>query len=145
VDILTDAGIAISMTENGDPYENALAERVNGIVKEKFNLYTSQLTFEQTAQKVLDSITAYNEIRPPGSCDNLTPNQAHQTLTPMKKRWKSYPRLETRPAARPLPSKSKERPLVYGQDKTLNLVPNAKYPLENNPVQLILGFIHSPV
>ncbi|HLZ88412.1 MAG TPA: IS3 family transposase [Puia sp.] len=123
VDVLTAAGIAISMTENGDPYENALAERINGIIKGEFNLYTSQLNFEQTCQKVQESITAYNEIRPHGSCDNLTPNQAHQTLTPMKKRWRSYPRLETAPAAGPLPSQSKGRPLVYGQDKIQYLSP----------------------
>jgi putative transposase len=126
VDVLTEAGIAISMTENGDPYENALAERVNGIIKGEFNLYTSPLTFEQTAQKVLESISAYNEIRPHGSCDNLTPNQAHRTLTPMKKRWKSYPRLETSPAAGPLPPKSKERPLVYRQDKNAYLSPDTQ-------------------
>ncbi|HXB07481.1 MAG TPA: IS3 family transposase [Puia sp.] len=104
VDLLTHAGIAISMTENGDPYENALAERVNGIIKGEFNLYSSQFSFEQTCQRVQESITAYNELRPHGSCDNLTPSQAHQTLTPMKKRWKSYPRLATSPAAGPLPS-----------------------------------------
>ena len=128
VDVLTDARIAISMTENGDPYENALAERVNGIIKGEFNLYNSQFNFEQTCQKVLESITAYNEIRPHGSCDNLTPHQAHQTLTPMKKRWKSYPRLATSPEAGPLPSKSMVRPLVYGQDKNQYLSPELQIP-----------------
>lgn len=123
VDVLARAAIAISMTENGDPYENALAERVNGIIKGEFNLYSSQLNFEQTQQRVMESITAYNEIRPHGSCNNLTPHQAHQTLTPMKKRWKSYPRLETSPTAGPLPSQSKGRPLVYGQDKNHYLSP----------------------
>jgi putative transposase len=128
VEVLTKAGIAISMTENGDPYENALAERINGIIKGEFNLYSSQLNFEQTYQKVLESITAYNEIRPHGSCDNLTPNQAHQTLTPMKKRWKSYPRLATSPEAGPLPSQSKGRPLVYRDDKNLYLSPEHQIP-----------------
>lgn len=93
VDVLSSAGIAISMTEKGDPYENALAERMNGIIKGEFNLYSSQQNFEQTYELVVQSITAYNEIRPHSSCDYLTPVQAHQTLTPMKKRWKNYPRL----------------------------------------------------
>ena len=128
VDVLTEAGIAISMTEKGDPYENALAERINGIIKGEFNLYTSQLTFEQTYQKVRESITAYNEIRPHGSCDNLTPNQAHQTITPMKKRWKSYPRLATLSEAGPPPSKSSVRPLLYGQDKNHYLSPQRQIP-----------------
>jgi transposase InsO family protein len=123
VDVLNTAAIAISMTENGDPYENALAERVNGIIKGEFNLYSSQLNFEQTCQRVQEIITAYNEIRPHGSCDNLTPNQAHQTLTPMKKRWKSYPRLKTPSEAGPLPLKSMERPLMYGEDKNHYLSP----------------------
>ena len=124
VEVLTAAGIAISMTQNGDPYENALAERVNGIIKGEFNLYSTQLNFGQTVEKIQESITAYNEIRPHGSCDNLTPHQAHQTLTPMKKRWKSYPRLETAPADGPLHSKSKERPLAYREDKNLYLSPD---------------------
>jgi putative transposase len=123
VDILSATGIAISMTEKGDPYENALAERVNGIIKGEFNLYSSQLNFEQTYERVVQSITAYNAIRPHGSCDNLTPNQAHQTLTPMKKRWKTYPRLATTASAGPLPLQSKGRPLGYGETENRYLGP----------------------
>lgn len=41
VEKLKENNIAISMTEAGDPYENALAERVNGILKSEFNLYSS--------------------------------------------------------------------------------------------------------
>ena len=52
VDLLLKNNIAISMTENGDPYENALAERMNGIIKTEFNLYSSLLGFEQTKQKI---------------------------------------------------------------------------------------------
>ena len=117
VDLLSGAGIAISMTEDGDPYENALAERVNGIIKGEFNLYSSQLSLDQTRERVKQSISAYNAIRPHGSCDNLTPDQAHQTLTPMKKRWKTYPRIDNSPSAGPLPLKSRARPLVYGKAK----------------------------
>ncbi len=83
--------IAISMTENGDPYENALAERMNGILKTEFNLYNSQLGFDQTCQLIATSITAYNQERPHGSCDFLTPEQAHQRQGLLKKRWKQYP------------------------------------------------------
>ena len=36
VKLLTDNGIRISMTEKGDPYENAVAERVNGILKSEW-------------------------------------------------------------------------------------------------------------
>jgi putative transposase len=92
VAILIGNNIAISMTENGDPYENALAERINGIIKGEFNLYQSQLGFEQTAIKVESSIRTYNEMRPHASCDYLTPEQAHQNNQQLKKRWKDYRR-----------------------------------------------------
>lgn len=92
VRILKENDIAISMTENGDPYENALAERVNGILKTEFNLYSSSVGFEQTCELVKNSITAYNEHRPHSSCDMLTPNQAHLQQGVLKKRWKQYPK-----------------------------------------------------
>lgn len=102
VDLLRSRNIAISMTDRGDPYENALAERMNGIIKGEFNLYTSQVNFEQTYQRIVRSIKAYNEIRPHGSCDYLTPSQAHQKQGELKKRWKKYPRkpMNNRSAAR---------------------------------------------
>jgi transposase InsO family protein len=87
VDRLTQNNIAISMTENGDPYENALAERVNGILKTEFNLYSSPSGFEDTRSRVQQSICAYNKLRPHSSCDYLTPNSAHASSGPLKKRW----------------------------------------------------------
>ena len=92
VQVLKGNNISISMTQNGDPYENALAERMNGILKTEFNLYGSQYGFEQTYQMVKESIAAYNSLRPHSSCDYLTPDQAHQLKGSMKKRWKSYPK-----------------------------------------------------
>lgn len=89
VDLLTENNISISMTENGDPYENALAERMNGILKTEFNLYSSQSGFDETFKRVNQSILAYNQLRPHASCDYLTPEQAHQKTGVMKKRWKN--------------------------------------------------------
>ena len=91
VALLDSECIPISMTERGDPYENALAERMNGIIKGEFNLYSSSVSFEQTYQKIHSSIKAYNELRPHGSCDYLTPCQAHQQGSVLEKRWKKYP------------------------------------------------------
>jgi len=91
VEILVSHAIDISMTECGNPYENALAERINGILKGEFNLSHNSLNFEQTHQKISKSIKAYNEHRPHGSCDYLTPNQAHEQGSVLKKRWKNYP------------------------------------------------------
>ena len=92
VDLLTGHRVAISMTENGDPYENALAERVNGIIKSEFNLYSSQLGFEDTKLKIAQSIKAYNCLRPHSSCDFLTPEQAHMKTGTLAKRWKKRER-----------------------------------------------------
>ena len=92
VQILKDNQISISMTQNGDPYENALAERVNGILKTEFNLHSSMHGLKQTYQMVKESIGAYNSLRPHSSCDYLTPEKAHLLKGYMKKRWKSYPK-----------------------------------------------------
>ena len=92
IDLLLKNNIAISMTENGDPYENALAERVNGIIKTEFNLYSSSLGFDQTEYQVSKSIKSYNELRPHASCDYLTPNRAHLQTEKLNKRWKNYNR-----------------------------------------------------
>jgi transposase InsO family protein len=78
VQMLTSNDIAISMTENGDPYENALAERVNGILKAEFNLYSSIAGFEETCRQVQKSIEAYNGLRPHASCDYLVPDERLQ-------------------------------------------------------------------
>jgi putative transposase len=94
VELLTENKIAISMTQNGDPYENALAERVNGIIKGEFNLYSSAVGFEQTCQLVQTAIQAYNDLRPHASCNYLTPQQAHLHSGVLTRRWKNYPKQE---------------------------------------------------
>lgn len=88
VDILTGGNIAVSMTENGDPYENAIAERVNGILKAEFDLYGEQTGLRETTKKIRENIQTYNQIRPHASCDYLTPEQAHLKHGELKKRWK---------------------------------------------------------
>ena len=92
IDLLNSENIAVSMTENGDPYENALAERMNGIIKNEFNLYSSALSFDDTYQLINESVKVYNDFRPHSSCDYLTPEQAHNEGKILKKRWKKYQR-----------------------------------------------------
>ena len=92
VALLRENNIIISMTNNGDPYENSIAERVNGILKSEFSLYGSQHGFEQTARLVENSIASYNEIRPHSSCEYLTPEQAHRKKGRLERKWKNYPR-----------------------------------------------------
>ena len=82
--------IKISMTENGDPYQNALAERVNGILKTEW-LYDMNLKdYPDTKRAVKSVIGIYNNERPHSSINMLTPTQAHQMTGVLKKLWRSY-------------------------------------------------------
>jgi putative transposase len=81
--------IAISMTEKGDPYENALAERMNGILKTEFGLDRKFDNFGQASAAVAYAIHVYNTFRPHASINYLTPQQAHQQQGLLPARWKS--------------------------------------------------------
>ena len=66
------------MTENGSPYDNAVAERVNGILKDEFGLAEQLDNYREASLQVKESIYAYNFLRPHLSCHMLTPDQMHQ-------------------------------------------------------------------
>jgi putative transposase len=70
---LKSKGIEISMTQNGDPYENAIAERINGILKYEFLLIDGFRDHLQAVDTIKDSIEIYNRERPYLSCSRLTP------------------------------------------------------------------------
>lgn len=90
VQLLEANTIGISMTENGDPLENAIAERVNGIIKEEY-LNDYQVDNIEDAKELLDVvIQLYNNERPHMSIGNLTPNQVHQNNIKTEKLWKNY-------------------------------------------------------
>ena len=67
-----------SMTESYDPYQNAVAERINGTLKQEFLINTQNLDLKSMKIVVKQSIDIYNQNRPHWSCDMLTPNQMHQ-------------------------------------------------------------------
>jgi putative transposase len=75
---LTENNISISMTENGSPYDNAVAERINGILKDEFGLSEQLDNHSEALLQVKESIYAYNFLRPHLSCDLLTPEKMHQ-------------------------------------------------------------------
>ena len=81
--------ITICMTEKYDPYENAIAERVNGILKDEFAIGEGFKNHLQAVREVKNAIGIYNEFRPHLSCNMKTPNQAHLTKEPLKKLWKN--------------------------------------------------------
>jgi putative transposase len=86
VDLLKQNNIQISMTENGDPLENALAERMNGIIKNEYLQFES--LNKSTAMQILKSTVAkYNEYRPHTSINMLTPERVHQEQLPVNRKW----------------------------------------------------------
>jgi len=90
VNVLKQYNIRISMTDKGDPYENAIAERVNGILKTEW-LYQMRLTSLEAAREAIgDIVRVYNEQRPHLSVGMLTPMQARLQSGVMKKLWKNY-------------------------------------------------------
>jgi transposase InsO family protein len=92
VKLLQDKNIQISMTENGDPLENDIAERVNGIIKEEY-LDNYQISNVSQANDLLNTvIRLYNEDRPHMSISNLTPDKVHYAKKRIEteKLWKIY-------------------------------------------------------
>jgi transposase InsO family protein len=85
---LQDVHFEISMAEKGNPYENAIAERMNGILKENYNLKKVFNSWEEANQKVDAAIYSYNCRRPHGSIEGLRPFEAHQKEGKLKKKWK---------------------------------------------------------
>jgi len=81
--------IRISMTEKSDPLENAIAERVNGILKQEL-LAKSFASFTEARREVDQAVSIYNNLRPHLSIDMLTRAEAHHATGPLQRRWKNY-------------------------------------------------------
>lgn len=75
---LKNAGMMISMTQDGSPYDNAVAERVNGILKQEYGLDEVIANENVLKKQVKQAINSYNNQRPHLSCWLLTPEQMHQ-------------------------------------------------------------------
>jgi len=88
IDLLESNNIAVSMTQSGSPYDNAIAERVNGILKHELGLDKTFEDHEQAIKAVDLAVSRYNKIRPHMSCGYLTPNQTHKSKQPIKRLWK---------------------------------------------------------
>ena len=91
-DLLRLNNISISMTEDSDPRDNAIAERVNRTIKEEF---TDEKTISfknvnQAKNNIPKIIKFYNEQRPHRSIEMLTPNVAFTMNRELKRCWKAY-------------------------------------------------------
>ena len=82
-DVMTrNNNIQLSMTENGDPYENALAERMNRTIKEEFGMDKTLKSKAQVASLVEESIFLYNRKRPHLALKMKTPESVYQQKIP---------------------------------------------------------------
>lgn len=78
VSLLRKAGMEISMTEQNHCYENACAERLNGILKQEFLLDHSFLNIQEAFKAVKQAILSYNYHRPHWALKLAIPAQLHQ-------------------------------------------------------------------
>jgi transposase InsO family protein len=89
ISLLNSGAIHISMTQSGNPKDNSIAERVNGILKTELleQVYPDITSAGQSAVKAIE---IYNSLRLHSSIDMMTPNQAHEQTGPIERRWKSW-------------------------------------------------------
>jgi putative transposase len=87
ITLLRSNDIDISMTQSGNPRDNAIAERVNGILKQELleGAYSSINQAQCSAEIAIDT---YNRLRPHSSVDMMTPAKAHTQTGPINRRWK---------------------------------------------------------
>jgi len=86
-----------SMTETYDPYANAIAERVNGILKQEFLLEDYPVDIKTMKLLVKDAVNIYNTKRPHWSCYMRTPQQMHSQR---QLKIRTYKNKDSRPASR---------------------------------------------
>ena len=79
----------ISMTQSGDPYENAMAERVNGILKTEL-ISSSYDDINAASLSIAKAITIYNYQRRHSSINYQIPDDVHRQKGPQIRRWKNY-------------------------------------------------------
>ncbi len=91
-EVLTKRKIKVSMTEKYDPYANAIAERVNGILKQEFLLEEYSCPIEILKKIVDESVATYNTKRPHLSCYMLTPEQMHKQQELKRVTYRSKPK-----------------------------------------------------
>ena len=87
--LLSKNQIQPSMTQNSDPYENAVAERINGILKQEFYIDKYNKDLPIMKQIIKETVEIYNQKRPHLSNHMLTPNQMHEQSKVVMKTYKT--------------------------------------------------------
>ena len=92
VQLLQKNKVQISMTQSGDPLENAVAERINRTIKEEFTDDREMhfCSIESAKVSINNFVNFYNENRPHRSVNWHTPNEAHKIKGCIKRAWKNY-------------------------------------------------------
>jgi transposase InsO family protein len=90
IKVLTAHSVTPSMTENGNPKDNAMAERINSTIKNELLYGKTFTSLHQVKEAVDKAILFYNMERPHSSLDRLTPEQAHGMQGKMKRHWHSW-------------------------------------------------------
>lgn len=92
--------ITISMASRGKAWENAVMERIIGILKQELGLNQIFETYQEADEYIDKAIILYNTIRPHLSCGYLTPQQAHEQGCNLVNVWRAklstYPQKEER-------------------------------------------------
>jgi len=115
--LLSDHGIRVSMSEKSDPLENAIAERVNGILKQEL-LERRFDCFAAAERAVAEAVSIYNYLRPHLSIDMLTPAEAHERNGSLKRHWKNYRAISP----------------VYSSSLGLNCKPHSELTMKCKPI-----------
>lgn len=90
IEALTGHNVTPSMTESGNPKDNAMAERINSTVKNELLHGKTFTSLKEVMEAVDKAIAFYNTERPHSSIDWRTPDQAHRMSGKMKKHWHSW-------------------------------------------------------
>jgi putative transposase len=95
IDAIKLSNMMISMSEKGKAYDNPVAERMIGILKDEYGLNEKFKTKTLAYKAVEQAIHSYNTQRPHLSCGYLTPDEAHIKGKELKNMWrrKSYPHI----------------------------------------------------
>lgn len=88
--LLKAEGVTISMTECGNPKDNAVAERVNNTIKNEMLKDMDFFSIKEVREAVRGAVMFYNNERPHMSLDGMTPAEAALCKGEIKKMWHSY-------------------------------------------------------
>lgn len=90
ISLLTHSHITPSMTESGNPKDNAMAERINSTIKNELLYGKTFTSLQQITEAVKTAVLFYNTERPHSSIDWHTPDEAHKMKGELKRHWHSW-------------------------------------------------------